>query len=134
MQTKHRSTCPVTFALDLIGDKWSLLILRDIILQGKQFYHEFTESDEGISTNILASRLSMLEASGILSKKRDAHDRKRFIYSPTEKGLDLLPVIIAMVQWSAKYDADTGAPPDVIATIGKDPLAFMEAIQAKFLS
>ena len=132
MKAKNRSKCPVTYSLDVVGDKWSLLILRDIILQGKQFYQEFSRSEEGISTNILANRLEMLECSGILLKARDTVDRKRFVYSPTRKGLDLLPVIMAMVQWGAKYDATTGAPPDVIRKIEEDPVAYMDAIRARF--
>lgn len=132
MKNKNRSNCPVTYALDLIGDKWSLLILRDIILSGKKFYHEFALSDEGISTNILANRLVMLEHSGILLKARDLRNKKRYIYSPTKKGLDLLPIIIAMVQWSAKYDANTGAPPSEIEKIQQDPDVYMSNIRAKF--
>jgi len=133
MKNKHRSDCPVTYALDLIGDKWSLLILRDIILHGKKYYHEFTRSDEGISTNILAKRLAILEQNGILLKTQDVKDKKRYIYSPTEKGLDILPVIIDMVLWSAKYDAHTGAPPREIARIEQDPSAYMNKIRARFL-
>ncbi|MBL4895020.1 MAG: helix-turn-helix transcriptional regulator [Emcibacter sp.] len=132
MESKNRSHCPVTYALDLIGDKWSLLMLRDIILFDKKYYHEFTQSLEGISTNILANRLAMLEGNGILLKVRDEQDKKRFIYSPTEKGLDLLPVIISMVLWSAKYDADTVAPLDEIKKIEQDPAAFMNKVRSKF--
>ena len=132
MELKNRSSCPVTFALDLIGDKWSLLIMRDIILFGKRFYHEFAASDEKISTNILANRLSMLECSGVILKSKDTQDKKRYIYSPTEKGLDLLPVIISMVRWSAKYDADTGAPKSEIDKIEQDPEAYIAAVRAKF--
>lgn len=132
MPQEKRSNCPISFALDLIGDKWSLLILRDIIFFGKKFYHEFVSSEEGISTNILADRLQKLEEQGFLLKRQDEENKKRFIYSPTAKGLDLLPAIIEVVQWSAKYDPNTGAPPNEIKKIKKDRDGYIKAIRARF--
>lgn len=102
-----RSHCPVNFGLEAFGDKWSLLILRDIIFRGKRTYGEFLKSEEGFATNILAARLENLIVEGIL--QRDVHeaDGRKDIYSLTEKGLDLIPLIFEMVLWSAKYDNDS---------------------------
>ena len=128
----RRSHCPIVFALDLIGDKWSLLILRDIILMGKKFYKDFSDSQEGISSNILADRLAKLEKAKIIFKKRDAVDKKRFIYSPTEKGLDLIPMMLEMVLWSGQYDNKTAVQPDVLRHIRKDPKKFAENLKKQF--
>jgi DNA-binding HxlR family transcriptional regulator len=104
MERSPRSHCPVSLALDAIGDKWSLLVLRDLILRGKSRYQEFLDSEEGIATNILADRLVRLERLGLISKSSDPDDRRQFRYSPTKKGLDLLPVVIEMARWSVKYN------------------------------
>ena len=93
----------MSLALDAIGDKWTLLILRDVILREKRRYHEFLNSEEGISTNILADRLARLEKQGLISKVADPDDRRQFVYAPTRKGLDLLPVVFEMARWSLKY-------------------------------
>ncbi|HKX18259.1 MAG TPA: helix-turn-helix domain-containing protein [bacterium] len=103
VERQPRSRCPVSLALDAIGDKWSLLILRDITLREKRRYHEFLNSEEGISTNILADRLARLERQGLISKSADPDDRRQFVYAPTQKGLDLLPVVFEMARWSLKY-------------------------------
>ncbi len=129
---EKRSHCPFVFALDLIGDKWSLIILRDIILMNKKFYKDFSNSGEGISTNILADRLAKLECAKIIFKKRDSVDKKRFIYSPTEKGLDLIPMMLEMVLWSARYDKKSAISADILKLIKKDPDNFMENIKNRF--
>lgn len=100
----RRSDCPINFAVEIFGDKWSLLIMRDIIFWGKKTYGEFLKSDEGIATNILAARLASLEKEGIITRSPHAADRRKDIYSVTEKGLELIPVLIEMVAWSAKND------------------------------
>ena len=107
---KRRSRCPVTFALDRFGDKWSLLIVRDLMFLGKETYGDFLESGEGIATNILADRLKCLETEGLIEKSRDPENKRRVLYRLTQKGLDLTPVLLEMIRWSAKYDADTGTP------------------------
>jgi DNA-binding HxlR family transcriptional regulator len=115
---KHqRSDCPINFSLEMFGDKWSLLIVRDIVYFGKKTYGEFLESDESISTNILASRLSQLEQSGILTKQPFEADRRKDIYALTEKGLDLIPVLLEMANWGARHDPETGAPQEWIALV-----------------
>ncbi|HLZ64035.1 MAG TPA: helix-turn-helix domain-containing protein [Ktedonosporobacter sp.] len=114
--TQHRrSDCPINFSLETFGDSWSLLIVRDIVYFGKKTYGEFLASEEGIATNILASRLALLEQKGILVKKPDATEKRREVYTLTEKGLDLIPILVEMSNWSAEYDPQTGAPPAWIA-------------------
>lgn len=98
-----RSNCPLNFALEILGDKWSLLVLRDMVFFNKRYYNEFLTSDECISTNILAARLDMLEAEGLITKKSDPNHKQKIIYSLTQKSIDLLPVIIEIAIWSDKY-------------------------------
>jgi DNA-binding HxlR family transcriptional regulator len=100
---KKRSDCPISSALDIVGDKWSLLIIRDIAMQGKNTYNEFLKSEEKIATNILADRLSMLEGVGILVKEEHPESKAKIFYRLTKQGIDLLPVLIEMILWSDKY-------------------------------
>jgi DNA-binding HxlR family transcriptional regulator len=111
----RRSDCPINFALETFGDPWSLLIIRDIVYFGKKTYGEFLASEEKMATNILASRLALLEQQGILSKRPSATDRRKEEYALTEKGLDLIPVLAEMANWSAQHDPQTGAPAAWIA-------------------
>ena len=114
--TQHRrSDCPINFALETFGDTWSLLIIRDIVYFGKQTYGEFLASEEGIATNILANRLARLEQQGILAKLPHPTDVRKERYVLTEKGLDLIPVLVEIANWSAEHDSQTGAPPAWIA-------------------
>jgi len=99
---KLRSDCPVNFGLEAFGDKWSLLIVRDIVFWGKKTYGDFLRSDEGIATNILASRLAQLEKEGLLKKTPFAGDKRKDIYSLTEKGMELIPLLVEIVAWSGK--------------------------------
>jgi DNA-binding HxlR family transcriptional regulator len=99
-----RSDCPVNFAVESLGDKWSLIIVRDIIFWGKKTYGDFLKSDERIATNILADRLAFLEKEGIITKTPDATDKRKDIYRVTEKGLDLIPMLLEMISWSAKNE------------------------------
>jgi len=125
MKRRKRSHCPIAFALDIIGDKWSLLVLRDLFFNGKTRFSEFLAADEGISTNILSERLSRLENAGLITKSLDNANRRQFIYSPTGKGLDLLPAILEISLWSAKYDPKTAAPKMVIQRIREDRDGFV---------
>ena len=114
--TQHkRSDCPINFALETFGDPWSLLIIRDIVYFRKKTYGEFLESDEGMATNILASRLAHLEQQGFLVKKPSLSDKRKEEYALTEKGLDLIPVLVEMANWSAQHDPHTAAPAAWIA-------------------
>ena len=108
-KNKLRSHCPVNYGLEAFGDRWALLILRDIVFRGKRTYGEFLKSEEGFATNILASRLDHLIEVGILQREPNETDRRKDIYSLTEKGLDLIPLLFEMVLWSAKYDSRSEA-------------------------
>ena len=100
-----RSHCAVNYGVEIFGDRWSLLIVRDIVFAGKKTYGEFLKSEEGIATNVLASRLAFLEEQGILSKSPSPDDRRKDFYTLTEKGLDLIPIALNIVLWSAKHDS-----------------------------
>jgi len=114
-QKDHNANkCPITFALDIFGDKWSLIILRDILFKEKKYYGEFLGSAEKISTNILASRLLKLESEGLISKTRDPDNLSKYIYQLTDKGKDLLPLMLDMIEWSVKYNPQPGTPDNII--------------------
>ena len=100
---KKRSFCPISSALDIVGDKWSLLIIRDIMMTGKHTYNEFLNSEEKIATNILADRLILLEEAGILLKEAHPESKAKHFYRLTKKGIDLLPILAEMILWSDKY-------------------------------
>ena len=103
MEKKFRSSCLIASALDLVGDKWSLLIVRDMLMHHKKTFKEFTSSDEKVATNLLSSRLKLLESLDIISKRKLSGNKKENIYLLTEKGLDLAPLIMELVLWSDKY-------------------------------
>jgi len=120
-KTKTWSGCPIRFGMSQFGDKWSFMILRDLMFKGRKYYNEFLDAGEGISTNILAKRLADLEGNSIISKRRDPVKKSRFIYSLTEKGIALMPMMLAMIDWSQKYDADTEVPQEFIKKLRKNP-------------
>lgn len=105
-----RSHCPINFVLETFGDKWTLLIIRDLMFRGKRTFGEFLASDEGISTNILAERLKRLEQHEIITKATSPDNKSSLIYSLTEKGKDFLPVMMEITAWSARHDASTNTP------------------------
>lgn len=111
---KKRSDCPLSGSLDVFGDKWSLLIIRDLMFGKKCTYNDFLKSDEGIATNILASRLKGLEENGVIEKSAHPDSKAKILYSLTQKGIDLLPIIMEIYIWSAKY---YDIPTDLKATI-----------------
>ncbi|HEY9257674.1 helix-turn-helix domain-containing protein [Chitinophaga sp.] len=127
---KKRSDCPISCSLDIFGDKWSLLIIRDVMLRGKVSYSEFLTSEEKIATNILVSRLNTLEAAKILHKEVSPINKSKFVYSLTEKGIDLAPIIIELMDWGAKYH-DNCPRKDLGKKIKKDKAgATRELVQA----
>ncbi len=101
---KRRSGCPLNASVEILGDRWSLLIIRDMMLRNFRTYKEFLESYEGIATNILADRLRKLEAHGIIAAKPDRSDGRKLIYLLTAKGIDLAPVLTEMVLWAARHE------------------------------
>lgn len=106
----RRSDCPLNVSLEIFGDRWSLLIVRDLMFKGSDGYSAFLQSRERIATNILADRLKRLEASGIIEKLANTEDSRRASYRLTSKGFDLTPVILEMMVWAARYE-NTTAPP-----------------------
>ncbi|GAB3796551.1 helix-turn-helix domain-containing protein [Spirosoma humi] len=103
-EIKARSDCPLSYTLDFFGDKWSLLIMRDMVLSEKATYGEFMNSAEKIATNILADRLNMLETYGFVTKQVAPDKKSKFLYSPTEKSIALVPVILEIGLWGSKFN------------------------------
>jgi len=131
---KRRSNCPVTYTLDIIGDRWAVLIVRDIIFFGKTSFGDFARSQEGIATNILTDRLKRLEEQNILSKTPDESNQKKFVYSLTDKGLDLLPIIVEMILFSEKHDPETVVTKSKLKEIKKNKNKFIQDLQKKHKS
>jgi DNA-binding HxlR family transcriptional regulator len=98
-----RSDCPLSCSLDIFGDKWSLLIIRDMMFFGKTTYGEFLKSTEGIATNILASRLQVLEETKLITKLDHPESKAKVLYKLTQKAIDLLPVILEIHLWAENY-------------------------------
>lgn len=99
----HRSNCPINLSLEVFGDKWSLIIIRDIMFENKRYFRELLQSEEKIASNILTDRLAMLEREGIVSKADDPEHKQKFIYSLTARGIDLLPIMVEIGAWSIKH-------------------------------
>ena len=100
MNNKFRCQCPITSAIDIIGDKWILVIIKQMLIEDKKTFKDFTESDEAIATNILASKLKCLEEYGIITKTQLPDNKKTNIYLLTDKGLALTPIIVELSIWS----------------------------------
>jgi len=116
---QHRSGCPVSVSLEIFGDRWSLLIIRDLMVRGYRTYKQFQNSGEGIATNILADRLERLERTGIIVAETDELDAMRVNYRLTEKGIDLAPVMLELLIWGARHEK-TGAPCEVIECLARN--------------
>jgi DNA-binding HxlR family transcriptional regulator len=118
-KVKRRSGCPVSISLEMLGDRWSLLIIRDLMVRGYRTFKDFQGSSERIATNILADRLRKLEAGGIVSAQKEKTDGRRINYRLTEKGIDLAPVLLDLLVWAARHE-ETGAPCAVIDNMEKN--------------
>ena len=116
---KRRSGCPVSISLEMLGDRWSLLIVRDLMVRGYRTFREFERSGEGIASNILADRLKKLEAAGILTAEAEETDGRKINYRLTEKGIDLAPVLLELLIWGAKHE-ETGAPCEVMVQMARN--------------
>lgn len=127
-KVKRRSDCPINYVLEIFGDKWAFLIIRDLIFKDKSHYNEFLQSEEKIATNILADRLLLLEESGIIIKKGDPSHGSKWIYSLSKKGMDLLPLLVEMIIWSAKHDKHTAADKKFVAEAIKNKEDLIAAI------
>lgn len=116
-RTGRRSDCPINFALQTFGDAWSLLVIRDLMFTDRRTYTEFLGAEEGIATNVLATRLKHLQTQGLICKVGKGRGAT---YRLTNKGLDLLPPMLELISWSARHDPQTGAPPAFVARIRTD--------------
>ena len=127
---KRRSECPLNASVEMLGDRWSLLIIRDMMLRGFRTYKEFMECYEGIATNILADRLHKLVANGIITSQPDPSDGRKLIYSLTAKGIDLAPVLTEMVLWAAAHE-DTGNQP-LVRQMRADKEKFLAGVRERW--
>ncbi|MBL8825357.1 MAG: helix-turn-helix transcriptional regulator, partial [Planctomycetaceae bacterium] len=116
---------------EIFGDRWTLLILRDLLFKQCSTFREFQASDEGIATNILADRLKKLQLEGIIEGRKSPDDARVISYRPTAKGLDLLPAILEMIVWAARYEK-TAAPPKVLRRIAQDRESFIAEVRRQF--
>jgi DNA-binding HxlR family transcriptional regulator len=119
-RTGLKSHCAINFSLEIFGDSWSLLIIRDIVFSGKKTFGEFLYSQEHISPSVLTNRLAQLETNGILVKKPHETDNRKEVYQLTEKGLDLVPILLELAAWGAKHDPETLISQTWIAEVQDD--------------
>ncbi len=112
--------CPIRFGLGVFGDRWSLLIIRDMMFRGHARFRDFLDAGEGISTNVLSDRLSRLEARQIISREKDPANGRQVLYKLTDKGKDLLPVMLTIIGWSEKYDPQTTVSDELAERIRTD--------------
>lgn len=127
----RRSGCPIATSLDIFGDRWSLLIVRDLMFKDRRTYGEFLAAGEDVATNVLAQRLEQLECAGLIERRVDDADRRRSRYRLTAKGMDLAPMLVEMVLWAAAHE-ETDAPPAVVAAMKRDRTRFIAGLRARW--
>lgn len=125
---EYRSDCPISTALDIFGDKWSLLIVRDMVFKGLSTYGDFLNGGEKIATNILADRLTMLEAGGIIAKQKHPESKAKILYTLTPKGIDLVPALVEIIAWSEKYHEVHPQAKQFAKQLRKDKVAVVKQI------
>ena len=130
LSRRRRSDCPISFALDVFGDRWTLLVIRDLLFKGKRHYQDFCESEEGIATNVLADRLKRLEATGLITRDVAARIAGGVTYHLPTKGLNLAPMLVEMILWSAAHDPHTAAAPEFVETARNDRGALLTKLAA----
>ena len=121
----------MSISLDVVGDRWSLLIIRDLMVRGYRTFKEFERSGEGIATNILAHRLRKLRAAGIVETEPDPDDGRKLNYRLTEKGIDLAPVLLELLIWGARHE-QTGAPCQVIDHMAQNRQAVLAEVRRRW--
>jgi DNA-binding HxlR family transcriptional regulator len=126
----RRSGCPIAISLDMFGDRWSLLIVRDLMFKGYRSFKEFAAAGEGIATNILADRLERLEAAGIIEGRANAEDGRKGVYRLTAKGIDLAPVLTEMVIWAARHER-TDAPAATVRAMRRNRTRFLAGVRKR---
>jgi DNA-binding HxlR family transcriptional regulator len=127
----RRSSCPVATSLDIFGDKWSLLVIRDLLFTESRRFGDFAAADESMATNVLAERLERLECEELIRREPDPADGRKFLYGLTPKGLDLAPLIVEMVIWAARYE-DTAAPTALVREMKRDRRKFIQGLRARW--
>ncbi len=130
MATREKSGCPINLSLELLGDRWTLLIIRDLVFAGKKHFREFLQSGEGISSRTLAERLQTLQDEGILTRSDDPSHGLKAIYRLTEAGIDLLPVLVTLGAWGSQHrkaDDRLARIADAVAAGGDAALERMKA-------
>lgn len=127
-KAKKRSDCPVSCSLDIWGDKWSLLIIRDLLYEKECTYGDFLKAAEGIATNILAARLLVLEENKIIEKLVHPDSKAKGLYRLTRKGIDLLPIMIEINLWAEKYFPIPEDRKALLQEMKKDKAGFIEAV------
>ena len=135
MQQDFRCDCPFTSALDILGDKWMLVIVKQMLVEDKDTFKDFTESDEAIATNILSTKLKLLEEVGIVIKTKRPNNKKTNLYLLTDKGLALTPVLVELAIWSDSYLRDmhpTIVNGEAMELLRKDKVAFARALEEKY--
>jgi DNA-binding HxlR family transcriptional regulator len=130
---KRKSDCPIHFGLELFGDKWTLLIIRDLMFKGKHYFGDFINSEEKIATNVLSDRLALLEKEGIIAMFKDENHKQKIVYKLTIKGIDLMPVLVEIIMWSAKYDKDTAVEMEFVRNYNKDRGALIRQISSRLI-
>jgi DNA-binding HxlR family transcriptional regulator len=126
----RRSSCPVSCALDILGDRWTLLVIRDIIFKRKRYFRDFLASPEKIASNILSDRLKKLEECDIVLRRPDPVNARRIIYTLTEKGFDLVPAILELLRWGVKHDPASDAHENLIQRLEQDRAGLMAEIRS----
>ncbi len=135
MRRRHRkSDCPVHFALEVFGDAWTLLIVRDLMFKGRTSYTDFLRAEEGIATNVLADRLVRLEEDGVIEKEAGSGRGSGSRYRLTGKGIALLPVMLEIIGWSATHDPKTAADRRFVRRLRKDPAGLAAEIRSRLLA
>jgi DNA-binding HxlR family transcriptional regulator len=135
MGQDFRCNCPFTSALDILGDKWMLVIVKQMLIEGKETFKDFTESDESIATNILSSKLKRLEEVGIIIKTKRPDNKKTNLYLLTDKGLALTPVLVELATWSDSYLRDihpTIVNGEAMESLRNDKAAFASTVEKKY--
>ncbi|MPZ40624.1 MAG: winged helix DNA-binding protein [Rhizobiales bacterium] len=114
------SGCPIDYGLDIFGDRWTLLVIRDLLFARKRHFKELMKSPERIASNILTARLKKLEERGLIARCGDPDNRKQVIYTLTDKGRDLTPVLVEMARWGGRYDPNTPVPKSFVTRFARD--------------
>jgi DNA-binding HxlR family transcriptional regulator len=131
-RNSRRSGCPICISLELFGDRWSLLVVRDLMFSGYRSFREFAAAGERIATNVLADRLHRLEAAGIVVRQPHPKDLRKAVYRLTEKGIALAPMLVEMIIWAARYER-TAAPPAVVKRIRNDRARFIAGLRKQWV-